>query len=156
MRLRVTFAALALLAAFAGTARGQIVIDPAMTRAQVLEKLGQPFLERTVDGSTFLFYRNGSERLVGMHDVVILADNRVVDAVFRSDARRYSGASSSPRAIAPDIARRQSPTPQGTTGQSPAAASTPERVAASELGAGRLPVARPHLRYTLSRGPHPY
>ncbi len=96
-----------LLVASAQTVGAQAVIDPAMTRAQVIAKLGAPLAERTVAGSTFLFYGNGSERRVGMNDVVILEDDKVVDAVFRSKSRRFSGLSSSPVPIPPEIARKR-------------------------------------------------
>ncbi len=83
----------------AGVSRAQATIDPGMTKAQVVEKLGKPIAERTTGASTFLFYKNGEERKVGMNDVVTLESDKVIDAVFRSSARKYSGKSSSPAAI---------------------------------------------------------
>ena len=87
----------------------QAVVDPGMSRAQVVAKLGKPNVERAADGSVFLFYRNGVERRVGMSDIVVLVDDKVVDAVFRSTARQYSGSSSSPSAIPADVARKRKP-----------------------------------------------
>ncbi len=77
----------------------QAVIDPGMSKAMVVQRLGAPVIERTAGTSTFLFFRNGCERTCGMNDVVVLEQDAVVDAVFRSAKRRYSGSSSSPRMI---------------------------------------------------------
>lgn len=79
--------------------RAQTVVDPGMTKAAVVAKLGAPAIERTSGDATYLFYKNGCERKCGMHDVVVLEKGVVVDAVFRAAARRYSGKSSSPRMI---------------------------------------------------------
>ncbi len=81
------------------TGQGSPTIDPGMTRAQVVAKLGEPMSTRTYDGHTYLLYKNGCERSCGMSDLVVLDSDKVVDAVFRSNARRYSGTSSSPRMI---------------------------------------------------------
>ena len=98
---------LAIFAAAAAPLSAQAVIDPGMTRDQVVAKLGTPATERRSGAFTYLFYSNGTERTVGMNDLVLLEGNKVVDAVFRSSARRYSGTSSSPVAISPEAARRQ-------------------------------------------------
>jgi hypothetical protein len=74
-------------------------IDPGMTRAQVIAKLGEPLSARTYDGHTYLLYKNGCEKKCGMNDLVVLDSGKVIDAVFRSHARHYSGTSSSPRMI---------------------------------------------------------
>src|SRR5882724_214907 len=71
------------LAVAAGTVSAQTVVDPGMSREQVIAKLGKPDVERAADGSVFLFYKNGVERRVGMSDIVVLTDDKVVDAVFR-------------------------------------------------------------------------
>jgi hypothetical protein len=84
----------------------QAVVDPGMPKAQVIARLGAPSLERTTGDATYLFYRNGCERTCGMNDVVILDKGAVVDAVFRSSKRRYSGTSSSPRMIPAAEARK--------------------------------------------------
>lgn len=94
--------AMLLLLAFACTAsvsEAQSTISPGMSKAQVIEKLGKPVTERSTGSSTFLFYRNGEERKVGMNDIVTLENDMVTDAVFRSSTRKYSGTSSSPSAI---------------------------------------------------------
>ena len=76
-------------------------IDPGMTKGQVIERLGAPAAERTSGAYTYLFYQNGREYSVGMSDLVILQNNAVVDAIFRSTARQYSGRSSSPEGVMP-------------------------------------------------------
>lgn len=108
----------------AGLAQAQVpaTIDPGMTQEQVVAKLGKPLSSRSYDGYTYLFYRNGCEKKCGMNDLVVLDSGKVVDAVFRSANRHYSGTSSSPRMISAADARhgvsadqplktQQSPTP---------------------------------------------
>ena len=88
-------------------------IDPGMTQAQVVAKLGPPLSTRTSDGHTYLFYKNGCERTCGMNDLVVLDSGKVVDAVFRSPSRKYTGKSSSPVMISRTDARRGgAPTPK--------------------------------------------
>jgi len=81
-------------------------IDPGMTRAQVVAKLGEPLSTRSYDGHTYLLYKNGCEKKCGMNDLVVLDSGKVVDAVFRSGARHYSGTSSSPKMILAADAKR--------------------------------------------------
>jgi len=88
----------------------QATIDPGMSRAAVIARLGKPMLERTLGDDTYIFYRNGCEKRCGMNDVVTLRHDAVTDAVFRSPRRAYSGASSSPRAIPAAEARHARPT----------------------------------------------
>ena len=80
---------------------GAVVIDPGMTRAEVVERLGKPLNERKTGAHTYLFYRNGCERTCGMNDLVLLDDGKVSDAIFRSSGRHYSGTSSSPNGVKP-------------------------------------------------------
>ena len=82
----------------------QASIDPGMTREQVIGRLGRPAAEHSRGTSTYIFYRNGQEKKMGMSDLVALEDGKVVDAVFRSSARRYTGKSSSPAPISADAA----------------------------------------------------
>lgn len=91
----------------AGLAQAQVpaTIDPGMTQEQVVAKLGKPLSSRSYDGYTYLFYRNGCEKKCGMNDLVVLDSGKVVDAVFRSANRHYSGTSSSPRMISAADAR---------------------------------------------------
>ncbi len=100
--------ALAMLAAAPVHAQSAATIDPGMTQPQVVERLGKPLSERTYGSFTYLFYKNGCEKKCGMNDLVVLDSNKVVDAVFRSSARKYSGESSSPHMISAVEARRGS------------------------------------------------
>ncbi len=85
----------------AGTAAAQApqTIAPGMSRADVVARLGAPLATRTLDGNTYLFSANGCEHRCGMQDIVVLDSDKVVDAIFRSPTRRYSGVSSSPAAV---------------------------------------------------------
>ncbi|MEP6692267.1 MAG: hypothetical protein ABJD07_13990 [Gemmatimonadaceae bacterium] len=85
-------------AATPATARTQ-GIDPGMNREQVMARLGPVVAERTVGSRSYLFYRNGCEIECGTHDIVILNDGVVVDAIFRASYRRFTGRSSSPVAL---------------------------------------------------------
>jgi hypothetical protein len=76
-------------------------IDPGMTKSQVIERLGAPAAERTSGPYTYMFYQNGRERTAGMSDLVILQNDSVVDAIFRSSMRAYTGRSSSPEGVMP-------------------------------------------------------
>lgn len=91
----------------------QVVIDPGMPKAQVVARLGAPAVERSMGDATFLFYKNECHRTCGMNDIVVLDKGVVVDAIFRSSKRRYSGTSSSPRTIPAAEAIRARPTRSG-------------------------------------------
>ena len=81
-------------------------VDPGMTRDQVVARLGDPISTRSFESFTYLLYKNGCEKKCGMNDLVVLDSGKVIDAVFRSPARHYSGTSSSPRMIPAPVARR--------------------------------------------------
>ena len=81
-------------------------ISPGMTRAQVVSALGQPLTLRESDGYTYIFYRNQCTRACGMNDLVVLHADSVVDAIFRSSERHYTGTSSSPAPIPARVAAR--------------------------------------------------
>jgi hypothetical protein len=101
--MRRVFVSTALLIAIAAAgARGAAAqsIDPGMTKAQVIERLGAPHTERSSGAYTYLFYQNGVEYEAGMSDLVILQNDAVVDAIFRS-GREYTGRSSSPQGAVP-------------------------------------------------------
>lgn len=103
--------ALALLFAFAVPMAAQAPksIDPGMSEAKVIERLGAADATRSAGDFKYLFYHNGCIRQCGMDDVVILQKDSVVDAMFRSADRSYTGKSSSPRAIPADVAARTRP-----------------------------------------------
>jgi hypothetical protein len=94
--------ALSFVAVTAHAQSGAATIDPGMTRAQVIERLGKPATIRTYQGSTYLMYSNKCGKKCGMQDLVILEHDSVVDAVLRSPDRHYTGTSSSPVATAPN------------------------------------------------------
>src|SRR5690242_10220445 len=95
--------------ASAAAAQAPKSIDPGMSEAKVVERLGQPDLSRASGDFKYLFYHNGCGKLCGVDDVVILQKDSVVDALFRSAERTYSGKSSSPRSIPADVAARTRP-----------------------------------------------
>jgi hypothetical protein len=89
----------------AGSAHAQSVagtIDPGMTKQQVIERLGRPATVRSYQGTTYLLYSNSCGRSCGMQDLVVLDHDAVVDAIFRSPNRHYTGMSSSPVTTRPD------------------------------------------------------
>jgi hypothetical protein len=105
---------IALLAALTIHSQGPATIDPGMSRDQVVAKLGEPLSARSSDGHMYLFYRNGCEKKCGMNDLVVLDSGKVVDAVFRSPSRKFSGASSSPRMISAAEARKGAGAPSSS------------------------------------------
>jgi len=100
---RIAFVA-SLLVAVASSANAQASIDHGMTKDQVIAKLGKPASEHSSGTKTFLYYANGQEKTVGMSDMVAIEDGKVVDAVFRSSSRKYTGMSSSPKPISAEAA----------------------------------------------------
>ena len=110
----------------AGSTGASGTIDPGMSRAQVIARLGKPATVRTYQGTTYLLYPNKCGKACGMQDLVILDHDVVVDAVFRSPDRHYTGTSSSPEATRPN-ARSQRNQPI----QLPAAAAAPDSSSAS-------------------------
>jgi hypothetical protein len=79
--------------------QGPRTISPGMHRDQVIAALGQPATIRTASEYSYLFYPNSCGRACGMNDLVILRSDSVVDAIFRSPERHYTGQSSSPEAL---------------------------------------------------------
>lgn len=71
-------------------------VNPGMSRDDVIGVWGEPVTERSADGRTYLYYRNGCEASCGTFDVVFLEGNQVVDAIVRGQGHSYSGTSSSP------------------------------------------------------------
>jgi hypothetical protein len=112
------------------------VISPGMTRAQVVAALGAPATQRTASEFTYMFYPNACGRACGMNDLVILRNDSVSDAIFRSPSRHYTGTSSSPEQVTPAVApRRPRPaakpmTTHDTTTAKPKAAAAPAKAAA--------------------------
>jgi len=71
-------------------------VSPGMTRDQVIAIWGIPVAERTAEGRTYLYFRNGCEVSCGTFDVVFLENDQVVDAIVRGEGHTYAGTSSSP------------------------------------------------------------
>jgi hypothetical protein len=86
-------------------------IDPGMSRDQVVARLGQPLSAHAYESFTYMLYRNGCEKTCGMNDLVVLDSGKVVDAVFRSSARKYTGTSSSPHMLSADQAKSGATSP---------------------------------------------
>ena len=89
--------------------QGARTVSPGMSKAQVTTALGAPATVRTVADFTYMFYLNSCGRRCGMNDLVILERDSVVDAIFRSPSRKYTGTSSSPAPVPPSIAAKQNP-----------------------------------------------
>jgi hypothetical protein len=85
-----------------------------MSRAKVVAALGAPSTERTVAEFRYLFYRNSCGRACGMNDLVILRNDAVVDAIFRSPSRHYAGTSSSPAPVSAKDAADRTPSSGST------------------------------------------
>jgi hypothetical protein len=125
-------------------------ISPGMTRAQVESALGPPSTRRTVSEFSYLFYPNRCGRDCGMHDLVILHGDSVVDAIFRSPERHYTGQSSSPAEARPRVSARRAasatkPLPvkkDAAPAAAPAKTATPAKTAAP--GPAMKPPAEAH------------
>jgi hypothetical protein len=103
-----TIAALLVSLTVASAAAAQKVasIDPGMSREQVVARLGEPLSAKSYESFTYMLYHNGCEKTCGMNDVVTLDSGKVVDAVFRSSSRHYTGTSTSPHMLSADQAKR--------------------------------------------------
>jgi hypothetical protein len=86
-------AVLLALAGLAGTrAEAQApTVRPGMTVDEVRAAWGAPSAERTRGNFTYLTFPTACLPGCGTHDIVILQDGKVVDAIARSNGRRYEG-----------------------------------------------------------------
>ncbi|MFL5618294.1 MAG: hypothetical protein ACJ79A_07865 [Gemmatimonadaceae bacterium] len=107
MRLLLILSLLVPAAALSAQRAG--TISPGMSRAKVVAALGAPTTERTVSDFRYLFYQNSCGKACGMNDLVILRNDSVVDAIFRSPSRHYAGTSSSPAPISAKDAADRAP-----------------------------------------------
>ena len=121
--MRLLTVALLSLSASLGAQGATKTIAPGMSRAKVIATLGVPATERSVAEFTYLFYENSCAKRCGMNDLVVLHADSVVDAIFRSPSRRYTGKSSSPAPISSQDAARATPSP--ATAGAPAPSSGP-------------------------------
>lgn len=125
MRTIIKVFSFALASAAPLAAQSVAKVDPGMSKEQVVAALGQPASVRSKDNFTYLLYRNGCEKTCGMQDLVVLDSGKVIDAVFRSSARRYSGTSSSPRMIDQAEARKKMSAAQKSDSSATAPTKTP-------------------------------
>jgi hypothetical protein len=145
--------ALSFVAAASGAAQtGDATIDPGMTRAQVVEKLGKPSTVRNYQGSTYLMYPNKCGKSCGMQDIVILDHDVVVDAVFRSPNRHYTGTSSSPESTKPN-SRTQRNASLAVPAAEPTATPTATPTAALKVAPSPPPVLADSTRTLTSHPP---
>jgi hypothetical protein len=84
----------AVLAAPAAAQDGPVLIEPGMSQEQVVARLGHPVVERHAGIRTYLTFDNDCGKSCGGDDLVILDNDAVTDAVFRTGRRRYAGVSS--------------------------------------------------------------
>jgi hypothetical protein len=96
------------LASASLAAQATRTVSPGMNRQQVVAALGKPLRLSEADGYTYIFYANQCARACGMNDLVVLHADSVVDAIFRSPDRHYTGKSSSPEMIPARVARKAS------------------------------------------------
>ena len=90
--IRRLLAALALTAGAATHAAAQSpTVRPGMTVDEVKAAWGAPSAERTRGNYTYLTFPTACLPGCGTHDIVILQDGKVVDAIARSNGRRYEG-----------------------------------------------------------------
>jgi hypothetical protein len=71
-------------------------VAPGMSERQVYSLWGRPAAVRREGEYTYLFFPNSCERTCGTLDLVMLQNDRVVDAIVRWPGHNYSGESSSP------------------------------------------------------------
>lgn len=69
-------------------------VRPGMTAAEVRAAWGEPQATRERGSFTYLVFPTSCLPECGSHDVVILENGRVVDAIARSNGRRYEGTAS--------------------------------------------------------------
>src|SRR5690242_10047183 len=134
VRLAPVLALLSALAAPVG-AQAPKSIDPGMSEAKVVEHLGAPDASRSSGDFKYLFYHNNCIKQCGMDDVVILQKDSVVDAMFRSADRSYTGKSSSPRAIPAEVAARTRPGTRDVPSGEVVQAGTPRDTATAKSAA---------------------
>lgn len=109
--MRIRFVALLLAAPMALAAQASGTISPNMNRRQVTAALGEPATIRTVGEHTYMFYRNRCGKACGMNDLVVLRSDSVVNAIFRSPNRHYTGKSSSPEPLSGTAAKKRATEP---------------------------------------------
>ena len=147
MRRSLTFA-LTLLAAPLAAQQTAHTVAPGMTKAQVVSALGRPATSRSVSDYTYMFYTNACGRTCGMNDLVVLHGDSVMDAIFRSPSRHYSGTSSSPAPVPPAVAARKKSSSAGEPMKLPAAKPKPTQMKPGPANDTRpsIPVSPPVIK----------
>jgi hypothetical protein len=82
-----------------------------MTHQEVVSRLGAPDEEGVSGFYSYMYYDNDCGKKCGMDDLVVLEKGIVVDAIFRSKNRTFTGVSSSPRDLPPVPAAHFTPEP---------------------------------------------
>lgn len=128
-------------------------ISPGMNRGQVVAALGEPVTTRAANEFTYLFYRNDCGKACGMNDLVVLRRDSVVDAIFRSSSRHYTGKSSSPAPISRRAASSRAP----SKGATPATAAPAPRLKPSAPNDTHpsVPAGEPPVRKAPAPAPVP-
>lgn len=94
-----------------------MAVRPGMNEQDVRARWGEPLAVRRANTWTYLFYENGLEATYRYHDVVMLQNGQVVDAIIRMPGRMYLGQSSSPPDRQPAFSPpRSQPQPAAGTG----------------------------------------
>ena len=137
------------------SAQERATVSPGMSRAKVVAVLGKPHTERTVAEFRYLFYRNACGERCGMNDLVILRNDSVVDAIFRSPTRHYSGVSSSPAPVSARDAAARAPTAGAAKRDASGEASRMKPPAQPNDARPSIPVNRPTLGPAPSSQPAP-
>jgi len=88
---------------------GPVTIEAGMSKEQVIARLGMPIAERHDGAMTYLRFDNDCGRACGGDDLVTLDGDAVVDAVFRTGRRAYTG--SRPPTTLSSVVASQRPTP---------------------------------------------
>ena len=119
------------------------VVSPGMTRAQVVAALGAPATQRTASEFTYMFYPNACGRECGMNDLVILKNDSVSDAIFRSPNRHYTGTSSSPEQVTPAVAPHRARSATKPMHKRDTTAAKPKTTATAKAAAAPTPIKPP-------------
>jgi hypothetical protein len=95
-----------LVAARAEAQAAPPAVRAGMTEQEVKAAWGEPQATRQRGAFTYLVFPTACLPGCGSHDVVILENGKVIDAIARSDGRRYEGAPHRPPAYtAPEAPR---------------------------------------------------
>jgi hypothetical protein len=90
--IRSLLLAFAMVAGVTARAEAQApTVRPGMTADEVKTAWGAPSAERVRGDFTYLTFPTACLPGCGTHDIVILQDGKVVDAIARSNGRRYEG-----------------------------------------------------------------